>query len=71
LGVPFIKLELIGKESDKESSVLKSTGLRDTNAACAGGSAKYRLSDNRLRLSFRNGMGCYMSGRFISAIAEQ
>jgi len=43
----------------------------DTNAACAGDQAKSWESDNPTELVFRNGMGCHVSRRFISAIAVQ
>jgi hypothetical protein len=43
----------------------------DTHAACAGDPAKYWGSDKPTDLVFRNGMGCHVSRRFISAIAEQ
>ena len=43
----------------------------DTNAACAGDPARSWESDKPTELVFRNGMGCRVSRRFVSAIAVQ
>ena len=43
----------------------------DTNAACAGDPASTWESDKPTEHVFRNGMGCHVSRRFVSAIAVQ